>query len=176
MELLEYFDEENKNSLGVCERDLVHKDNLWHREVAVWIMNEKNELLLQRRSAKKKQGANKLSITAGHVDVKEDEAVSAVREVKEEIGLDIDLTDLIFIDIYRNQQENNYCFSYTYLVKTNKKIEEMKIQEDEVSELKYISIGELEDRINNQDEEIPFVKKSYIKIIIERIKNEFVTV
>ncbi len=53
MELLEYFDENNSKSLGVLERDLIHKNNLWHREVAVWVMNEKGEVLLQKRSAQK---------------------------------------------------------------------------------------------------------------------------
>lgn len=174
MEMLEYYDEDNQEILGVAERDFVHKNNLWHREVAVWIINEKNELLIQRRSAKKKQGANKLSITAGHVAIKEDEAISAIREVKEEIGLSINEKELIFIDVYKNDQEYNKCFSYTYLARTNKKIEEMKIQEDEVSELKYVSVDELEERIKNADDEIGFVRKPYIKTILERIKGEFI--
>ena len=46
MELLEYYDEENKKVLGIEEREIIHKNNLWHREVAVWVINEKNELLL----------------------------------------------------------------------------------------------------------------------------------
>jgi isopentenyldiphosphate isomerase len=170
MELLEYFDENNEKSIAIEEREYIHKNNLWHREVAVWVMNEKNELLLQRRSSKKKQGANKFSITAGHVEVNEQEILAAIREAKEEIGLDFSQNELKLIDIYRNERENNMCFSYTYFVKTNKKIEDMTMQEDEVSELKFISIEDLEDKIRNQDEEIPFVKKPYIKLIIEWIK------
>ena len=80
MELLEYFDEKNEKSLGIAERDYIHKNNFWHREVAVWVLNEKNELLLQRRSSKKKQGANKFSITAGHIDVKEEATIAAMQE------------------------------------------------------------------------------------------------
>lgn len=170
MELLEYFDEENTKAIGIAERDYIHKNNLWHREVAIWILNDKNEVLIQRRSKKKKVGPNKLSITAGHVNIKEKEIIGALREIKEEIGLDFNEKDLKNIGIYKNNQEGNHCFSYTYLVKTDKKTEDMIMQEDEVSELKYISIEEIEKRIESADDEMPLVKRPYTKIIVEKIK------
>lgn len=170
MELLEYFDEKNENLIGVEERQVIHNKGLWHREVAVWVVNDKNEVLLQRRSAKKKQGANKISITAGHIDVDEKPECAAVRELSEEVGIFVQTSDLIFLDIYRNERVDNKCFSYTYLVKTDKKIEDMCIQEDEVSEVMYSSIENLEDRIKNGDEELSFSKKTYTKQILEQIK------
>ena len=170
MELLEYVDENNEKIIGTAERDYIHKNNLWHREIAVWVMNENNELLLQRRSSNKKQGANKFSIVAGHIGINEKEISAAVREVKEEIGLNATESDLNLIGIFKSEYENNNCFSYNYIIKTNRKIEDMTIQEDEVSELKYISIEELEERINKQDEEIGFRKKPHIKLVLEEIK------
>lgn len=131
---------------------------------------EEKKLLLQRRSSKKKQGANKFSITAGHVGINEKEIIAAQRELYEEIGIECEEEELKLIGIYKNEQENNNCFSYTYLVKTNKEIKDMKMQEEEVSELKYISIEELEDRIQKVDEEITFVKKPHIKLALEKIK------
>ena len=115
-------------------------------------------------------GPNKLSITAGHVNIKEKEIIGALREIKEEIGLDFNEKDLKNIGIYKNNQEGNHCFSYTYLVKTDKKTEDMIMQEDEVSELKYISIEEIEKRIESADDEMPLVKRPYTKIIVEKIK------
>ena len=171
MELLEYYDEKNEKKLGIAERSNIHKNNLWHREVGIWILNEQNELLIQRRSPNKKSNPNKLSITAGHVDVNEREITAALREIKEEIGLDYNEDDLELIDIFKNEQEGNYCFSYTYLVKTNAKIEDMIMQEDEVSELKYITIEEVEERIKKEDDEMPLAKKASTKITIDKIKN-----
>lgn len=170
MELLEYFDADNKKCMGIEERKIIHEKNLWHREVAVWVMNENKELLLQRRSPQKKQGANKFSVVAGHVEIKERETLGAIRELEEEIGLIIDENDLELIDIYKNEKEGNNCFSYTYLVKTNKKISDMVMQADEVSELKFISIEELENKIDNQDKELPLVKRPYIRMLLEEIK------
>ena len=76
--------------------------------------------------------------------------------------------------IASNEQKNNNCFSYTYLVKTDKKVNQMTMQEDEVSELMYISIDELEKRMKALDEEISFVKKEHVKVAINKIKNEYV--
>lgn len=170
MELLEYFDESNEKILGIEEREFIHDNNLWHREVAVWVVNEKNELLLERRSPNKRQGANKLSIVAGHVDVKEEEILAAKRELSEEVGLNVNIDELKLIGIYKNDKENNKCFSYTYLVKTDKKIDEYILQEEEVSDVKYITIEKLEERIRELDEEISFVRKASVKLILDEIK------
>lgn len=173
MELLEYYDEKNEKKLGIAERDKIHKNNLWHREISVWILNEKNEVLLQRRSPLKKTGANKFSLTAGHIETGEKEIKAALREIKEEIGIDITENELILLDIYKNEQKNNNCFSYTYLLKTNKRIEDMTMQEEEVSELKYITIEELEKRLDNMDPEINFIGKPIIRYALEKIKNNY---
>lgn len=172
MELLDYYDEKNEKKLGVLERKKIHQCDLWHREISVWILNEKNEVLLQRRSPLKKTGANKFSLTAGHIGTGEKEIEAALREIKEEIGINVTENELILLDIYKNEQKNNNCFSYTYLLKTNKKIEDMTMQE-EVSELKYITIDELEKRLDNMDPEINFVGKPLIRYALEKIKNNY---
>ena len=41
MELLDVVDENNNLTGKQEEREIVHRDGLWHREVAIWIMNEK---------------------------------------------------------------------------------------------------------------------------------------
>ena len=46
MEYLEIVNEENKLTGETEERDVVHAKGLWNREIAVWIMNEKEEILL----------------------------------------------------------------------------------------------------------------------------------
>lgn len=172
MEMLEYYDKDNKEKLGIAERKVVHENGLWHREIAVWIMNENKELLLQRRSPKKKLAPNKLSITAGHIDVGESPEEAALREVSEEIGLKFNLSDLIFIGVYSKEQKDNCCFSYNYLVKTDKSIKQMTMQEEEVSELLYISIDDLQKRMETQDEELSFSKKEYARATLEKIKKD----
>lgn len=170
MELLEYYNSENKEKLGIKERDLVHNENLWHREVAVFIINEKNEFLIQKRAATKKQKPNMYGICAGHIDPNEEVINAAVREVHEELGVKLDKKDLEFLGIYVNDEEGNKHFKYMYITKITTKIEDMVIQEEELSEVKYITIQELEDVIKTQDENYTFSKKEYIKEILKRLK------
>ncbi len=169
MELLDVFNRENTKKVGQQDRDIVHKNSLWHRQVAIWVMNDKNEVLLQRRSPQKKQHPNKYSVCAGHIDANEEVIVAALRELREEIGLSETVDNIEFIDMYINEEEENNNFKYTYLIRTNKKIDEFKMQDEEVSELKYVTLDELETMIKNRDEELTFSKKYYAKLILEEL-------
>lgn len=170
MELLDVFNRENTKKLREEERDIVHKNSLWHRQVAIWVMNDNGEVLLQRRSPLKKQHPNKYSVCAGHIDANEEVVVAALRELSEEIGLSETVDNIDFIDMYVNEEEGNNNFKYTYLVRTNKKIDEFIMQDEEVSELKYITLDELEKMIENKDEKLTFSKKYYARLILEELK------
>ena len=172
---MEYFDvvDENNNLTGqIEERQIVHSKGLWHREVAVWVINEKGELLLQKRSANKKQSPNKWALCAGHIDAGETPEASIVREIEEEIGLKVTIDELeqIYIskkDIVLENGQYNNRFQYTYVLRTNKKIEEYKIQYEELSELKYITLDELKRIMETQDEQYTFSNQSYMYDIIK---------
>ena len=176
MELLDVVDE-NNNLIGKTEdREIIHQKGLYHREVGIWIMNEKGEILVQKRSANKKQAPNKWGITAGHVDAGEEPIKVAIREVFEEIGLELSKEEIEFLFIAKKHKkfsdtQYNNNFQYIYFAKTNKKIEEYVIQEEELSELKYISIEELEKVIENKDEKYTFSKSEYFETLM-KILNE----
>ena len=118
----------------------MHEKGLWHREVAVWVINEKGEILIQRRSPNKKQAPNKWALTAGHIASGEDPLDVAVRETEEEIGLNVpeNQMHLLFISKkakkFSDTQYNNH-FKYIYYAKTNMKISEFVLQEEELSEV-----------------------------------------
>lgn len=170
MEYLEIVDEQNNLTGETEERDIIHEKGLWHREISVWIMNQKGEVLLQKRSPNKKQGANNWSICAGHVDLGEQPIMTAVREIKEELGLTVQKNDLreLFVEKATNKLPNSYnnVFSYKYFLKTNTPIDTYKIDINEVSEIKYISLEELEQLMEEKPSNYPFVaKRSMIKIL-----------
>ena len=140
-------------------------------------MNEKGEILLQKRASTKKQSPNKWAITAGHIDAGEEPLETAQREILEEIGLNLKSSELEFLFITKSEkkfsevQYNNY-FNYIYYAKTDKNISEFVIQKEELSELKYISLKEFEDIIERQDDEYVFSKSSYISKLISILKNK----
>lgn len=55
VELIDVLDENGVLTGEVLPRSEVHKRGLWHRAIVVAIVNEKNEILLQQRSDKKKK-------------------------------------------------------------------------------------------------------------------------
>ncbi|MGN1330259.1 MAG: NUDIX domain-containing protein [Clostridia bacterium] len=133
-------------------REICHKDGLWHKAVAGFIINDKKQVLLQKRSEKKKMWPNMWDITfGGHVLAGEFGFEAITRECKEELGLDIDKKDLVFIgsSISTNIKGDiiNRHFNEYYIA--NKNIDEklLKLQPDEVSEVKWIDKEEIIKRI-----------------------------
>ena len=172
MELLDVVDENNNLTGKQEEREIVHRDGLWHREVAIWIMNEKNEILLQKRSATKKSNPNKWGVTAGHIDAGEEPLEVAKRETLEEIGLELKDDDLEFLFLVKSESKSNKNFKYIYYAKTDKDISEFIIQKEELSELQYMSLKAFEEVIEVSNDEYVFSKSPYISKLISILKNK----
>jgi len=88
----EIFDIVNERDevVGQNTRREVHARGLWHRAVHVLVFNARGEVLLQKRSMRKDIAAGKWdSSSSGHLDSGEDYDACAVREVREEIGLEL---------------------------------------------------------------------------------------
>lgn len=156
MELLDIYDENNKALGKSMDRKEIHEKGLWHHESVVIVMNEKNQILLQKRSYKRHNYPGKWGLMAGHVMSGDTPKSTAVRELKEEIGLEVYQKDLRFIEIYVKNVNSNKAFIYIYLVKTNKKESEYIIQKEELSEVKYFNIDTLIKRIKRNDKTLVF--------------------
>lgn len=176
MEYLDVVDENNQLTGKTEERNIIHEKGIWHREVAVWIMNEKGEILLQKRAANKRQEPNKWAICAGHVEAGESVEDSMIREIEEELGIKVNMNQLEFLKIYKKQNDipndniKNYNFQYMYFLKTNWNIEDYKIQLEELSEIKYVPFTEFEDIVKNKDKNVTFTKQSYMLEMIEMLR------
>ena len=174
MEFLDVVDENNKLTGETAERNIIHEKGLWHREVAVWIMNQQGDILLQKRASTKKQEPNKWAICAGHIDAGENVESAIVREMEEELGIKATIKDLEFLCIYKKKNEvsnlKNYNFQYMYFLKTDYKIEDYKIRLEELSEIKYIDFEELVNIVNNKDQNVTFTKQSYMPEMIEKLR------
>src|SRR2546421_4161763 len=90
--MAEIFDVVNERDevIGYQPRSEVHRLGLMHRAVHVLVFNSRRQLFLQKRSlTKDRQPGLWDSSSSGHVDSGEDYDACAVREVREEIGLDL---------------------------------------------------------------------------------------
>ena len=89
----------------------------------------------------------------GHVDAGEFGRQAIIRETKEELGIEIDDKDIRYLvgSTSENIQGNiiNRHYNECYLIIKDIDISDIKLQEEEVSEVKYFSKEELLKRISN---------------------------
>jgi 16S rRNA (adenine1518-N6/adenine1519-N6)-dimethyltransferase len=116
--------DEDDRVIGAAPRAEVHGNNLRHRAVHIFIFNRAGELLLQKRSRWKDRHPNVWdSSAAGHVGAGEEYDETAVRELREELGITAPLTKLAkipassrtgeeFIALYRGEYEGRMKLSH----------------------------------------------------------------
>ena len=142
MEYIDIFDENGLLIGETVEKKKAHTgEGLWHKTVHVWIINNKGEILLQKRSPNKDTNPNMWDISAaGHMQAGETSLQGVYREVSEELGIDFTKEQLEFLYCYKNISKShiNKEFCDVYLLKSDVDISKMRLQE-EVSEVKFIS-------------------------------------
>lgn len=158
MELLRVIDEDGNNTDFVLDREEIHDLGKLHNEVTIYIINNKEEILLQRRSKKRRFCPNKLGVIAGHVTFDEMPKECAIRELKEEVGIDVkDVYELS--SKYLVLEEENNHFMYPYYVISDLREEDFVIQKEEVSYVKWYKIDDVIRMIMNNNKSIVFKKE-----------------
>ncbi len=158
MEVFDLYDENNQPLNQAKERKKVHQDGDWHRTSQVWVINEKGEVLCNLRSWSKDLFPDYWDLTiGGHVITGDSYESTAVREMEEELGVDIKESELIFlsdekvegVDIINNLIDREHVRLFLY--HTRKNINEFKVQKDEIEKIVFISIENLYRIIRHQN-------------------------
>lgn len=153
-EMVDVLTETGKFTDNVEMKQLCHKKGLWHKAVAVFIINSKKQVLLQKRSKNKKMWPDMWDISAGgHVLAGEFGFQAIIREIKEELGLSVKKEEIIFIgcstSINKKGDILNKHFNEYYVVTKDIDEKKLKLQKEEVSEVKWINKEEIIERIKN---------------------------
>lgn len=170
MELIEIVDKDGNFTGQIMDKEEVHDKNLLHNEVGIFIINADGKVLLQKRSANKRFSPNKWGLCEGHVDANESLEAATIREIKEEVGLDVTPKELIpYGEREITISDSNSHITYFYYIRCNKKENEFTIQKEELSEVKWFNVDEI---ITMIKEGKTSFKENRIKLF-EKIKSDF---
>ena len=171
-ELVDVFDE-----YGVRTQETLSKDEAIERgklikAFQIWILNNKDEVLMQTRSGGKTQDAGMLDLCSGHVKSGETERQAVVREIIEELGPEaikpkefyqIEKVGSARMDLRKYGRQGNYIVPWYYL-KLNRQIpeEDLELQEDEVQSVQWIPYEQVKEiiRDNTGNIRIPYLKET----------------
>lgn len=140
MEIIDLYDNKKQKLTKTMDRsDGEPAKGEFKLSVHTWILNSKGELLIQKRNENLKRNPGKWAFTGGAVDVNETSLEGAIREVKEEIGVDIKDDEIEYLLSFKREKG----FVDIWLVKKDIEIEELVLQKEEVSEARWVSLNEL---------------------------------
>lgn len=141
MEYRDLYDNKRKKTDEKILKNAPIPENKYIMMVVIFIENDKNEFLIQKRCSEK---GGKWATTGGHPKSGENSLDGILTEVKEELGIDIK-NPILF---KQASGKNTHCD--LYYLKKNINIKELNIQEEEVDEVKWASIEEINDLMRNE--------------------------
>lgn len=160
MELWDIYDKDRNKTGRTMKRGEPMKDGDYHLVVHICIFSSDGKMLIQQRQPFKDGWSNLWDITVGGSSVAGDTSIdAAVREVREEVGIQLSPAELrktMTIDF-------GHGFDDFYTVTKDVDISSLKLQYEEVQQVKWADADEIKSMI---DEEIfiPY-NKSFIDVL-----------
>ena len=175
-EFLEVYSPDGTKTGQKKSKSEIHRKGLFHSTVHVWIFTDEGNILIQKRSKKKELNPGVWDVSvAGHIKFNENIKKAAKRETLEETGININTKDLLKIGVYRSINIHPTAidkeFFHTYILKIDKNSINLGFKNNEVDDLKFISIEEMESLIKEENNKI-FIGKNrkYYSDVLKSIK------
>ncbi len=149
-EMLDLVNEQGDPLGRAVPRSEAHRLGLRHRTSHVWLVRRKNgvlEVLLQKRSDEKDSFPGCYDISsAGHIPAGQGFVDSALRELKEELGVTAQPQDLIlcgqrsfqFSAVFHGKPFKDNQVSNVYLLWLDRDAEEFTLQKEEISAVRWM--------------------------------------
>ncbi len=167
MELWDIYDVNRQKTGRTMVRGESINEGDYHLVVHVCIFNSRGEMLIQQRQSFKESCPNMWDFSVGGSAIAGDTSQTAAqRETYEEIGLEIDLQSI------RPHFSINFRegFDDFYLIERELDIKELKLQQEEVQEVKWATINEIFQLLDKGDF-VPF-HRSVVQLMFD-CKNKF---
>ncbi len=159
-ELFDIVDEDDQ-VIGQARRGEVHKDKkLIHRSVSILVFNDWGELYLQKRSATKDTDPGIWTVSAsGHVEVGDNYEETAHRELREELGIDMEIS---FVDKFLCRAPHETEMTAIFKAFHNGPF---KLNKEEISDGKFFTRKELNEAVKKGEIDLSFMGRQ----VLERV-------
>ena len=154
-EFLDIVDESGRPTGAIISREIAHTDGILHRTAHVWVVRKTGQgydILLQKRSEEKDSFPGLYDTSsAGHIPAGDEPLESAMRELKEELGITTISDQLHYAGSFRIQFEKEFHgrmfrdneVTWVYVYDKSIDISTLKLQESEVSEVRWFDLDEV---------------------------------
>lgn len=136
MEQRDLYDDCKQKTGEVIEKGQKVPNGRYYITVVVWMQNTKGEFLIQMTVPEK---YHMWSTTGGHPKAGESSLEGIVAEIKEELGLLVSAKELQLFKTIKTEDD----FVDLYYLKIDVSLDEITIQEEEVEDVKWASIEEI---------------------------------
>ena len=157
-EYLDVVDENGKPTGETVERSVAHREGFPHRTSHLWLVRKRDgriQVLLQKRAMTKSfPGCYDIS-SAGHVPAGQDYYPSAIRELKEELGLTARESELIpcgdmkivWDDVFFGIPYHDRQYTKVLLLWADIEEDQLTLQKEEVDGVLWIDLQECMERV-----------------------------
>ena len=163
MELVDLLNDRKELIGETCERNSV-PEGKYRLSIHIWIVNDKNEILIQQRSASRKMFPNMWTNTGGACIAGETSIETVFRELKEELNVIPNIDNLELIASYKRKKD----YVDVWLLRQNINIKDLKFNDNEVQAAKWATIEEWKKLLIEEQ-----AVKSSTDYFLNYINNEF---
>ncbi len=145
----EVLDEQGHKTGQILDRATVHKQELWHEVVNVWIINPRGEILMQLRAPGVELSPNVWDVTVGtHLRPGEAPIDAGMRAVRTELGLEFppDVLEHLFNIQCPNPMPNGIMhkvFGHVFVINKDVDLTDLRFDPAKITRFAWVPLSEL---------------------------------
>lgn len=183
MEHLDVCDENGRPTGAVVERGAAHRDGVLHRTAHVWVMREiggQVEVLLQKRSSETESFPGMYDVSsAGHIPAGTEPLPSALRELREELGIEAKPEELAYAgsvrcryeEVFRGKPFRDNVIRHAFVYREPVDADALTLQKSEVEEVRWFPLEEVAGEIRAGRGRI-CISEAELQVLLDYLRDE----